>query len=769
MRVEGLIFSLAEQGRVAIRAKKEGFLTATFEVEIKGPNVSVEIMLVPKLTRTEQVEVHADAGPGDSQTKEPVTELKPAKTKNLPNRPATVADALPLVPGVTRSGDGQLAIDGGAEQRSAMLVNGADVTDPATGRFSMTVPIDSVEAIDVLKAPFQAEYGRFTAGVVAVETRRGGDKWHFEINDPFPEFRFRSKHLRGLRDATPRVIFGGPLVANRLYLSEGLEYALHKTPVQTLDWPHKESKMESVNSFSQFDWVVSGRHLVSASVQGAPQHTNLENLSFFNPESVTPSFRANEKIFTASDHLALSQGIMTSMVSVQSFAAAIGAQGSANMILTPTVNAGNYFHRENRDASRLEWVESFSRTAKGHHGVGEVKFGMDLLRTTNAAVIRENPVEIRDAAGRKLEFISFSQSSSVRPNDLEVALYAQDHWMPLPRLTVDLGTRLESQSDVYAQRFAPRIGAAWTPFLTGKTVLRGGYGIYYDGIPLNALSYLQRPERTVTTFAPSGGILNGPVLFLNRIQPVQGARFPLIDTPKNISNFVPYSATWTIGFQQLLNPALQLRVNFLSSISHGIMTVTPLLQGAASANVLSGYGQARYSQLETTARLRLGNDREFVFSYVRSRSSGNLNDFGRYLSDFPSSMITPDQFSVRPEDMPNRFLTWGSFALPKNFSVYPIVEFHTGPPYSVRNAWQAYQGVPYSDERRFPASFSADVRIAKDIRYRHKYTLRFSVSVFNLTNHFNLIDLHANTGDPLFGVFFGSYPRRYRADFDVLF
>jgi hypothetical protein len=43
------------------------------------------------------------------------------------------------------------------------------------------------------------------------------------------------------------------------------------------------------------------------------------------------------------------------------------------------------------------------------------------------------------------------------------------------------------------------------------------------------------------------------------------------------------------------------------------------------------------------------------------------------------------------------------------------------------------------------------------------------VSGFNLSNHFNALSGHANSADPLYGVFFGNYRLRYRADFDVLF
>ena len=51
--------------------------------------------------------------------------------------PATFR-TLPLVPGVVRSADGELKIDGTGEQRSALVVNQTDVTDPATGKFGQT-------------------------------------------------------------------------------------------------------------------------------------------------------------------------------------------------------------------------------------------------------------------------------------------------------------------------------------------------------------------------------------------------------------------------------------------------------------------------------------------------------------------------------------------------------------------------------------------------------------------------------------------------------
>src|ERR1039457_1720339 len=173
-------------------------------------------------------EVKGTAEPVEQGSSAPA-ELPAQTAKQLPSKPATVADVLPLLPGVVRSPGGGLLLSAVGEHRSAMIVNSADVTDPTTGQFGLTVPIDSVENLNFYQTPFLAEYGRFTAGLVSVETRRGGDKWKWELNDPLPEFRIRSYRLRGLKDATPRVNFEGPIIPHKLYLVEGFEYETRKT------------------------------------------------------------------------------------------------------------------------------------------------------------------------------------------------------------------------------------------------------------------------------------------------------------------------------------------------------------------------------------------------------------------------------------------------------------------------------------------------------------------------------------------------------------
>jgi hypothetical protein len=105
----------------------------------------------------------------------------------------------------------------------------------------------------------------------------------------------------------------------------------------------------------------------------------------------------------------------------------------------------------------------------------------------------------------------------------------------------------------------------------------------------------------------------------------------------------------------------------------------------------------------------------------------------------------------------------------KNFQLLPTVEFRNGFPYVAADQYQNYAGIPNSDATRFPHFFSVDARLLRDFKVTAKYTVRLSLTGFNLTNHFNALAVHSNVDDPQYGVFFGNYHRRYRFDFEVLF
>jgi carboxypeptidase family protein/TonB-dependent receptor-like protein len=765
------VFSGLAADEYELTISKPSFESLTQPVVIDPNKTTTEVQftLIPKLERADRIEVQATASVEAQQTSSTETNLNPQEVKSLPSRPATVTDTLPLVPGVVRGSDGEIKIEGSGEHRSALVVNSTDVTDPTTGRFGLSVPVDSVESIDVYKTPFLAEYGRFTSGVVSVETRRGGEKWHFELNDPLPGVRIFSLHLRGLRDATPRVVFGGPLLKNRLYFHEGLEYALYKRPVRTLPFPYNISKSESVNSFSQFDYVLSTNHFLTGTYHVAPQHTNFVNLGFFSPQPVTPNFRASSNVYTFADHLALGQTLLTTTVSAQNFDAKTGAQGTAGMVLAPGGDQGNYYLTRQQDASRLEWLEALVRSISTPTGTHTLKFGTTVARTDNNGDLTARSVIIQDAAGRRLKEIDFTAGRPFHRTDVESGVFGQDHWTVLRNLAFDFGVRMESQDLSHTLRLAPRVGVAWQPFKKDATVVRGGYGIYYDRIPLSVYSFGSYPEQIVTSYGPAGNIIDGPRLFLNLIETVSGRRFLFVKAGASPGNFAPYSRAWQIEAEHAFSEKVRVRVNYLVNHSDGIVVLDPQVVQQRNALVLNGTGKSQYRQLEITGVLAPRHGHKLFLSYVHSEAHGDLNDFSRYLGDFPSPVIQPNQFATLPGDLPNRFLAWGFFPLPWKMQVAPIVEYHTGFSYAPVDAARNYMGVPYSDRFRYPKFFSADARVSKDVKVNEKYSLRFSGSVLNMTNHFNALDVHANTGDPQYGVFFGNYKRLFRGDFDVLF
>jgi hypothetical protein len=222
--------------------------------------------------------------------------------------------------------------------------------------------------------------------------------------------------------------------------------------------------------------------------------------------------------------------------------------------------------------------------------------------------------------------------------------------------------------------------------------------------------------------------------------------------------------------EQPLARAVRLKVSYLQNRSVGLVIADPVPPDSESNNgavLLSGSGGARYRQFEVTTRVRLAEQRELYISYVRSRARGDLNDFANYLGTFPIPIIRDNQFGNLPADLPNRFLTWGTFKLPRKFAIAPAVEYRSGFPYLVTDAPQHYVGIPY--QKHFPNFLSVDSRISKDIKINPKYAVRLSVSGFNLTNHFNPEAVHSNTADPVYGYFFGHRGRRFTADFDFLF
>jgi hypothetical protein len=763
-------------GNYTLRVESQGFETLNRnDIVIKDGGIT-EIAIALKVAAvTESVTVAAPAEEATNVQAGASTAagiLHRESLQRLPLAAARIDQALPLIPGVVRSSTGEISIEGANEQQSALLVNGLNAADPASGNFRLNLPIDSVESVQVFQHPYTAEYGAFTGGVTAVETRRGKEHWHAEINDFLPDMRFKGGKIVGVAEDTPRVNFNGPLIKDRLFLSQSLSYSIAKEPVRGLPFPINETKTESQSYFSQLDLILSNRHTQTFTFGYFPQRDQFVNLDFFRPQPVTPNYKQKDFVFTVRDHYQLLEGMLQSAFSFKRFDAAVWGQGNDEQTLTPTVEQGNYFATQSRHSHRLELFEVYSSPAKHFLGVGhEIKVGFDFNSVGNLLNYSARPVNVLREDGTLAERIVFRGVLPIQATNREYTGFAQDRVLVRPNLSFDLGLRLEDQRIGPESNLAPRAGFAWSPFKSDRTVLRGGIGLFYDKVPLNIRSFARYPSRTVTQYAADGVTVIDSVHYFN----------VLVDTPPiepldfrkragGEAGFVPENLKWNIQLDQTVAQWLDLRANLTGSRTDHIYIVNPELDfRGKSGIVLRSAGQATYRALELTARFRLHNKDQLFVSYVRSRARGDLNDFNSYFGDFGAPVIRQNQYSNLPFDVPNRLLAWGTFNLPRRITIAPIFEARTGFPYSVLDGGQNFVGVRNSDQTRFPTFLSLDAEIAKEFQVTKKYGVRLSLRVFNATNHFNPRNVSANTADPGFGQFFSSYHRFFSGGFDIVF
>lgn len=766
---EGTI-TVPAPGHYLLRITMEEYIAneATLEITPATAAEKIDVTLSHVALSKQQITVQGTSSdPIEEQSSSQAT-LTPKQAEQTPSRPSTLKEALPLVPGVVRAADGSVAIAGYSENHSTLLVNSVDVTDPSTGEFGLSVPIDSVETINVAEMPYLAQYGRFIAGVVAAETRRGGDKWSFSLNDPLPDFRIRSGHIAGLKDMSPRLNFGGPLIPNRLYVSEGGEYLLFKQAVRTLAFPANETISKAINSFTQVDLVVSSTQTLTASFHDSPHSLRYSGLDFFNPQPVTPNADFHESTGTVIDRMSLGGGVLQSTIANTRVSSGIQPQGSAEMLLSPLGNRGNYFSQQDRRATRFGWMENWTPRTLHFGGDHILQLGSVLSYGEDEGELHARPVQIQDASGQRLQRIDFTGGQAFALSDYAPALYAQDHWILNPHFALDFGLRFEEQTITHTSRAAPRGGFIWTPDRDKKTVLRGGAGVFYDAVPLGVYAFQSYPEQTVTSYDATGGVIGVPLHYINLTQQAAESGFPLVDRENKNGNFAPYSAAWNLELERSFARFLTVRVKYLQSAAHGLITLQPQVVQARNALVLGSSGAARTRQYEFTARIGAEPQRQFFFSYIRQHARGDFNDASGYTGNFPFPVVRQNLTASLSNEIPNRFLLWGTYSLPLKLQLNPHIELRNGFPYQPVNVLQQYLAAGTGPQYRFPRYFSLDLLVSKDFQITKKHAIRISVPMRNLTNHFNPLEVHSNIADPQCGIFFGNYPRRFLLDFDFL-
>lgn len=754
-------FADVPPGSYILQATLPGFRTIMKTLAIDSGAVLVEDLRLDLAGVTEDVTVSADVEGLDVQNVTPAPEIKQNTLQAVPLATERYQDALPLIPGVVRGPDGLLNVKGSRASQSGLMVSSANVTDPVTGEFALNLPIEAVQSVQVLTNPYAAEYGKFTGAVTAIETRAGSDRWDVQLHNFLPRARRRGGKIVGIESATPRLTVSGPVVKERLSLLQSFEYKFTRSEVESLPPFESDTELESFDSFTRLDWNISASGHLTSSFSSFPEKLRFVGLNTFNPQPVTPNFRQRGFFWAANERQVISQtSLLESFFSIKEFDADVfPSTAGPVMILAPDVNSGSFFNRQERSSRRYEALETYTVTPSGVGGSHVIKAGVGASHSTFNGIHESHTVEILRADGTRSQQIDFDGDPGLQADKTEVLAYIQDKWTPSPRLTLEYGIRYDRDTIADENSVAPRAAFAFLPVGGGRTILRGGVGLFYDKTNLNVATFDQLQERVLTAFAADGARVTGGPTRQRLV--VDDGRFR-----------TPRSVNWNVELEREWIKNWLVRIGYQQRAGRREYVVDPIDDPErGSLLLLRNGGQSSYKEFQVTARHRFSRGDHFVASYVRSVATGDLNDFNLFFGNFENPIIRPNERSRLPWDAPHRFLFWGEFRFKYGLDVAPVLEVRNGFPLSIIDEDRNFVG-PRNRAGRFPTFAALDLQVLKSVSIPFggkKHRAKVGVRIFNLLDHFNPRDFQGNLASASFGRFFNGVGRQIRGKFVIEF
>jgi len=756
--VGNFIFTDLLAATFVLTVEADGLATVKREITLAS-GVGLTVDVVMKATISEAVTIREEEGLLSTAETATNNVVRSQTLKDVPLPAENYQSAPLLTPGVVKGSDGVDHLKGARAGQSAYTVNGVDITDPVTGNLAFDIPLEAAATVTTEENPYSAVFGRLTGGATDLETKGGSDKFKITTARIFPTFR---KTFSGTIDSfRPRVTLSGPVVHDRLFFLQSLEYRYTRNPIPSLEPPGDETTSESFSSFTQLDFSINKTN--SAKFVGAlfPQKVRFAGLNTFNPQPTTPNTKQRGLLVSVSEQAIFRDAsFLSSTFSYKTFDLDVFGQGTAPLELLPEGNTGNYFADVRRQSKRFQWREIYYAHGLEFHGQHTLKLGgeIDYSRVTGA--FHESSILIRRQDETLARRIEFGPLATVSLSLNEYNAFAQDRWVINQKLTVDLGLRFDRDGLARQNAISPRLSFLYLPLKNHATVIRGGIGLFYDRTPLSVGYFSQLPERTVTTFAADGSsITEGPLTFSNLVT-------------AQLRN--PRSLRGSLQIDFPITGRVTGRIGYLQRSTTDDFIVDSVNTSGQGALVLSNLGRSRYRELQLLAiydNPRIGT---LNATYVWSKARGDLNSIDNFLGDFPALVVRPNEYGPQPFDAPHRFLVYGQLRMPLDINIAPLIEIRSGFPFSFVDERLDFIG-PRNQAGRFPTFMSLAVQATKGFAIP-KFVpriggrrMRMGAAVLNSTNHFNPIEVQSNVTSPRLGQFFNSQGVSVRGKFEFDF
>lgn len=737
--------ALAGPGRWTLVASLDGFRPSTLSlVAASGqPDMSVDFDLeVGGVKETIQV-VAVSRAEGQLSIPETAMAVEVASAQlvnTLPVQGESAEALLPLMPGVIRGPDGRLNVKGGPESQTAFLLNGVSISDPSSGDFGVTLPVDAVDSVSLLPNPYLAEYGQFTSGVSELETRAGTNQWRLRVNNFVPKFRWRDGTFRGIEKFTPRLAVAGPVVRDRVFLAQSARYRIVKTKVPARPEIENDNRIESFESFSQLDAAFGGRHTATMTASFFPREIDLVNVDTFTPRDVAPRLRQDGFNVAVTGRTVLSGRVLFSgTLAAQSFNTTIDGQGDGPMTLAPDENGGFFFNEQRRETWSVQASETVTFQPGEWFGAHDMKAGVRVVHSRLAGRSLSRPVQIRRADGTLSQELNYGPGSSQRASSIDAGAFLQDHWKIRDRLLLEVGGRFDWDGVGQHLNLSPRAGFSMRLSPDGRQVLRGGAGLFFGQTPLNVQAFEHYERQTITYFTDGG-------LYARRV-----ARFEY----RLAADATPSAFVTNIEYNRQIGRHVLFKINHLRR--NGSQEYRVDSDDADAALILASRGRSRYWELELTSRILAGRQELFA-TYVRSRSESDSNRFDQIFGNFRQPVIRSNEYSLTGTDTPHRFLLRGTLAL-AGWSVSPIFELRQGFPYSLVDEDRHFVG-GRNLGGRFPLFHTLDLDVQRRIAI-FGVSPRVGLRVFHVLGDFIPRDVQNNVHAAAFGRFSNPIQRSF--------
>jgi Carboxypeptidase regulatory-like domain len=756
-------FDNLQSGNYSISVQSTGFKRAEKAVLLKDGDQSVQNFSLDVATVVETVQVTGMATIMSTESSSaPVSVVTNTQLVTLPTQQEQVKEVIPVTPGVVRTLDSKLIFKGSDENQSLLIINSTRNTDPVTGSFGITVPTDAVESFAVYKTPYDSSLGSFSGGLTTIATKSPPDRLDFNVTKLGITLLGKNGHTAGLGGANPSISFDVPLITHKLLFSEAFQYEMKKTTVEGLPWPYDISKKQGFNSYSTVEAILGTNHLLTLTVNAFPLRTEHIDISALIPQPASNSLNQSGVAIALSDRYEFeSHAVLSTVGQYTRFDSNAHGYGPEDMLITPQGYDENYFNTWSRRGKEFQFLSTYEFSKKEWHGSHEIRVGVDIDWRSFFGTTESHPIQILRGDNSLAETVNFSSVPAQTPSDSIFAEFVQDHWLLNSHMSADLGFRLSTETTGRPAGAAPRVGLAYAPGKDEKTVIRAGAGLFYGVLPLLAADWGANPARTITQFDTSGVPIAPPVTYINVYT---GGLNPLASPVMAAQpNTTPRNVTWNVGAVRELRKNMKLDVSYLNSRTSDLFVVEPFTAAAPTDESFIGLtntGSSNYHELEASVQYAFRESDQFKASYIWSQSRGDLNNLSNVMIPFAAPVFRPNVYGILASDIPNRLITWGIFALPWKLTFSPLLDVHSGFPYSSIDVAQQYVGTP--NGQRFPTFFSLDFKAYRTFRipfWKGKngkdHHFRLGAYSLNLTNHGNFSTVYNNVASPDYGKFVG--------------